>query len=856
MNSYGYFQGCACRKRLIHCLLGALFAILASANPVPAQSSLTTTFTGGDSGGIGWTVYSDLSVTNPVIINAFDVNVTANAGTTFSIDVYVTAPVIAYGEGQYFSAIFNWSNPGVWTHVASGAGTAAGSGLASNVVTNSFSLNPGVYGFAVRYTGTGMNIGDGGQVFSNSDLEIDTGSIALTLAYPFCPCQLNPGAIWNGTIYYTLGDSSTLGACCSNFTGACWLNTASGCGSGSTFQGVGAPCQPINPCPQPSAPANDNCATADDLNTRTFPYSPIVVNTAASPDVYSVPCNCCPAASSLGYGVWYKFDAPAAGGTMLFSDPTVAANLWAVYATSGTCPDPSLTPVYCNPPPIVKSTQALMLTPGTRYYFLEGQPTPVASAPTSPLTPTFTYLPPPNNQTCSTASVLVSPSLFSVSNLGATGPMPNDPTACVSTPVYNDVWYEWTATASGSIALAPRGTPEPGYALHNGGILVVYDAGPSPGTCPTSNNAGLLACNVFSGPNVTAVVPSASVTAGHVYYFQVGSLVQNDTGTAVFDFDFAPGAIGACCSSNGCTMQTSGECSAAGGTYDGNGTACSVATATISSYTGAGGALPSGVLGFAEGVFTSSITVPDAFTVADVQVDLNGLNEDRQGNLIISLNNGTRTVFLTNRGRRGASNAGATNAAFVNSNTYSWSDAGTQSVFSAVSNSSLTTLPSGVYTSGGVLGLTRGFAQTFNGLSAAGTWTLKIENHGSEFVSSNALTSWTLHLKQGTGGPCPSSGICCKGSTCSTGVPSASCTGADTIFVSGSGACNASSNRKSPCCEADFNHVGGITVQDIFDFLAAWFAKNPIANITANGTGAPTVQSIFDFLAAWFAKGC
>lgn len=54
-------------------------------------------------------------------------------------------------------------------------------------------------------------------------------------------------------------------------------------------------------------------------------------------------------------------------------------------------------------------------------------------------------------------------------------------------------------------------------------------------------------------------------------------------------------------------------------------------------------------------------------------------------------------------------------------------------------------------------------------------------------------------------------------------------------------------------CPADFNGVGGLSVQDIFDFLAAWFAGDARANF--NGTGGISVQDIFDFLAAWFA-GC
>jgi len=39
-------------------------------------------------------------------------------------------------------------------------------------------------------------------------------------------------------------------------------------------------------------------------------------------------------------------------------------------------------------------------------------------------------------------------------------------------------------------------------------------------------------------------------------------------------------------------------------------------------------------------------------------------------------------------------------------------------------------------------------------------------------------------------------------------------------------------------------------VQDIFDFLAAYFAGDPRANI--NGTGGITVQDLFQFLAIYF----
>ena len=57
----------------------------------------------------------------------------------------------------------------------------------------------------------------------------------------------------------------------------------------------------------------------------------------------------------------------------------------------------------------------------------------------------------------------------------------------------------------------------------------------------------------------------------------------------------------------------------------------------------------------------------------------------------------------------------------------------------------------------------------------------------------------------------------------------------------------------APPCGPDFNGSGTVTVQDIFDFLGAWFAGTPTADF--NHVNGITVQDIFDFLAAWFA-GC
>lgn len=53
-----------------------------------------------------------------------------------------------------------------------------------------------------------------------------------------------------------------------------------------------------------------------------------------------------------------------------------------------------------------------------------------------------------------------------------------------------------------------------------------------------------------------------------------------------------------------------------------------------------------------------------------------------------------------------------------------------------------------------------------------------------------------------------------------------------------------------PTPNADWNHSGLITIQDIFDFLTSWFGGNADFNLD----GVTTTQDIFDFLSAWFAE--
>ena len=78
--------------------------------------------------------------------------------------------------------------------------------------------------------------------------------------------------------------------------------------------------------------------------------------------------------------------------------------------------------------------------------------------------------------------------------------------------------------------------------------------------------------------------------------------------------------------------------------------------------------------------------------------------------------------------------------------------------------------------------------------------------------------------------------------------------GSDANFVVGGlGSVNDIVISRLSVCFADFNGDGNVTVQDIFDFLASYFANDSLADF--NRDGAVSVQDIFDYLAAYFA-GC
>jgi hypothetical protein len=97
-----------------------------------------------------------------------------------------------------------------------------------------------------------------------------------------------------------------------------------------------------------------------------------------------------------------------------------------------------------------------------------------------------------------------------------------------------------------------------------------------------------------------------------------------------------------------------------------------------------------------------------------------------------------------------------------------------------------------------------------------------------------------------------STGACCDGATC-TNTAATVCTGPNRHFAGPGTVCNAAGNLTTPCCYADFNHSGAVSVQDIFDYLFAYFGG--ALNADANHSGSLSVQDLFDYLFEYFS-GC
>jgi hypothetical protein len=273
--------------------------------------------------------------------------------------------------------------------------------------------------------------------------------------------------------------------------------------------------------------------------------------------------------------VWFVWSAPAAGVYQIDTCGSTQDTKLAVYDTSS-CPT-SVTALACDDDlcnPGVQSLVTICAGNGQTFFIQVGLfPGAAVGAGTLNITNTSACVP---NDLCSTPTALGSSTgNFPYDNTNATtGSEGQGDVACLlfgSSAIANDLWYTWTAPASGSLTVSTcnNTTLDTKLAIWAG-------AG-----CPA---AAALACSDDDcGAGVFTSSASTTVTGGQTYTIQVGNFPGTAGGASSMDIAFSAGP----CSSNISTYCTalisSNGCSPAMGTI---GSTASLANPTGFSVTG------------------------------------------------------------------------------------------------------------------------------------------------------------------------------------------------------------------------------------------------------------------------------
>ncbi len=411
-------------------------------------------------------------------------------------------------------------------------------------------------------------------------------------------------------------------------------------------------------------------------------------------------------------------------------------------------------------------------------------------------------------------------------NLAATDSAPAIPPSC--TILTSDVWFTYTYT---SYTLP---TPCPGFITFDTcgsevpTTIAVY------ASCPSGSGAET-ACGMY-GSHATCPGPApaalASVPAveGATYYIRVGSpggamgTHSNIVVTVTPPFCVPPN--GACCAPNGSCMIVTGAASCFTGTY----------LAASSTCTPNPCPLPPPP---ANDQCSGAIVIGDSMLGYPTLEGTNFQADNTVNDVCDFSATGARDVWYT----------------------YTPAVSGPVSIDTCLTPSSGTSLDTLISLHAGACaspliacndddpsGLCASSSRITMNLVAGTTYFIRVAGYGP------ATGDFVLRVSGGAGivpPPPPPTGACCTGSTCAV-TTAAACTGANRRFTAVNTACNAPGDYTLPCCRADFNQSGGLSIQDIFDFLNAWFAGDGTSDI--NGAGL-AIQDIFDYLNAWFS-GC
>lgn len=174
-------------------------AVLATS--VVAQSPLTTSFAGGNSGNVGGGIYFNLTVSNAgsLTITQIDFNTTTAVGTPGTLAVFMGPQ----------SWVGNNTQPALWTSVASGPVVTAATGTPTTCLLGGggFTLGPGQYGIALVSQGFNWAYTNGGGAVpstistANGRLTFNGGGAQNIALDPLAP-TFSP-RLFNGSIHYT-----------------------------------------------------------------------------------------------------------------------------------------------------------------------------------------------------------------------------------------------------------------------------------------------------------------------------------------------------------------------------------------------------------------------------------------------------------------------------------------------------------------------------------------------------------------------------------------------------------------------------------------------------------------------------
>mgnify|MGYP003571894847 CR=1 FL=1 len=325
-----------------------------------------------------------------------------------------------------------------------------------------------------------------------------------------------------------------------------------------------------------------------------------------------------------------------------------------------------------------------------------------------------------SNDDCSGA---ISVGANSSTNGSTTGATIDGTEACGTAITAPGVWY--TVVGTGNSMTASTCGPFFGYDTK----VTVYCGSCDDLTCLAGNDD-----NCIGGASGLLSTVTWCSQAGADYYILVHGF---SSGTGDFTLNVSDGGsctgavpclppvvLGACCFDDGsCDVLSADDCDAAGGSYQGDDTAC------FAGGSGDGSSAPgAGIPDNNPAGITDVINIGNSFSVTDVTVDLN-VTHTWQGDIIATLSHGATTVTLMDRPGVPASTFGCSDDDFA----VSFVDGG----------------PGDAENDCPVGGSTNPLSplSAFAGADSAGAWTLSIsDNAGGD---TGTLDSWSISIGGG-----------------------------------------------------------------------------------------------------------